>query len=110
MADQNYPHYREERLQTQTKGILRRKTHAMVWQDKRGFSSARAASDQPARSSHSSRAGSLRSFSSQSKSILSKKEPLVQLPLWVKPIVKEWTVRRAAEEGISASAFGAPIY
>src|SRR5689334_1764692 len=113
MADTKYPQYiqiAQERQEENKQLLRRRKTPQDVRQDKRGFPSARIAAMQPARDVKGSRAEEKESFSAQSQSIPAQSERLVQLVLWVKPIVKEWTVRRAREEDLSVSRFGSSLY
>jgi hypothetical protein len=113
MADTKYPQYiqiAQERQEENNQLLRRRKTPQDVRQDKRGFPSARSAAMQPARDAKGSRAKAIESFSAQSQSIPNQSERLVQLVLWVRPIVKEWTVRRAKEEDLSISRFGSSLY
>src|SRR5690349_592163 len=113
MADTKYPQYiqiAQERQEESKQLLRRRKTQQDVRQDKRGFSSARSATIQPARETQRPRAKEKESFSAQSQSIPTQTERLVQLVLWVKPIVKEWTVRRAREEDLTVSRFGSSLY
>ena len=113
MADTKYPQYiqiAQERQEENKQLLIRRKTPQDVRQDKRGFPSARSATTQPARDTQRPRAKEKESFSAQSQSIPAQSERLVQLVLWVKPIVKEWTVRRAREEDLSVSRFGSSLY
>jgi len=113
MADTKYPQYiqiAQERQEESKQLLRRRKTPQDVRQDKRGFPSARSATMQPARDTQRPRAEAKESFSAQSQSIPTQSERLVQLVLWVKPIVKEWTVRRAREEDLSVSRFGSSLY
>src|SRR3954470_4976681 len=113
MADIQFPQYRQiaqVRREETNQFPQRRKTPQDVRQDKRGFTTARPASSQPARPMQGSRAKAIERFSAQSQSIPVPSERLVQLVLWVKPIVKEWTVRRAKEEDLSVSRFGSSLY
>jgi hypothetical protein len=110
MADNNNPQKQKEKQQKTIQTRQERKTPIYIRQDKRGLVPARVASDQPARIADELRADAVGGFSSQSQNISSERKALEQLTLWVKPIVKEWTLRRAAEEGLSVSSFASALY
>jgi hypothetical protein len=78
-------------------------------QDKRGLSSARKSIKQPARIVTPAARIAVNNSSARSQNHVSANAPLVQLPLWVKPIVKAEVKRLAEINGISPSAQGAAL-
>jgi hypothetical protein len=80
-----------------------------VRQDKRGFSSARTASYQPARTDIPMRADQLNTKTARSQNSFIPSGPKEQLCLWVDPIVKAEIYRRAKREGLYPSTVGANL-
>ncbi len=78
-----------------------------VRQDKRAKSSARPASQQPARYKEVMRAKQMESNTARSQNNNTTKRKTTQLTLWVKPIVKAELERIAEQEGLTVSATGA---
>jgi hypothetical protein len=80
-----------------------------VWQDKRGLSSARKGTKQPARSATPAARSKVNNAFVRLQNHFSALAPLVQLPLWVKPIMKAEVQRMAEINDISPSAQGADL-
>jgi hypothetical protein len=80
-----------------------------VWQDKRAKLPARKGIKQPARSATPSARDKVNNNLARTQNRLSAAAPLVQLPLWVKPIVKAEVQRIAEMNDISPSAQGADL-
>jgi hypothetical protein len=109
MPDQKYPQFARNGLHSQSHDIMSAQPLRGVRQDKRGHSSARKGIKQPARTHTPSARIELNNPVARSQNHVSATAPLVQLPLWVKPIVKAEVQRMAEMNGISPSAQGAAL-
>jgi hypothetical protein len=113
MADTNFPQYIKKAQETKEERTCfpqRRKTPQDVRQDKIGLSSDRVASGQPDRIAAELRSDEEERFSAQSQNEFEYEGTLVPLQIWVKPIVKDETIRRAKRAGVSTSKFGRYVY
>jgi hypothetical protein len=90
-------------------GVINHQQVQHVRQDKRAFSRARTATNQPASLGKAMRAHQLNTKNSRSQKRHSSKRQTEQVTLWVKPIVKAELQRKAAQEGLSVSAVGAAL-
>jgi hypothetical protein len=109
MPDQKYPQFSRNGLRSPSHDILSKQSRSDVRQDKRGLSSARKGIKQPARIATPAARGKANNSLARTQNSLSAATPLVQLPLWVKPIVKAEVQRMAEMNGISPSAQGAAL-
>jgi hypothetical protein len=109
MPDQKFPQFARNSLRSQSHDIVSAQPLRGVRQDKRGLSSARKSIKQPARTQTPSARSGLNNTSARSQNHFTPNAPLVQLPLWVKPIVKAEVQRIAEMNGLSASAVGADL-
>jgi hypothetical protein len=109
MPDQKYPQFSRNGLRSPSHDILSKQPLRGVRQDKRGLSSARKGIKQPERIVTPSARGKVNNPVARTQNHLSATTPLVQLPLWVKPIVKAEVQRMAEMNGISPSAQGAAL-
>jgi hypothetical protein len=113
MADTKYPQYiqiAQERQEENKQLLIRRKTPQDVRQDKIGLVSDRVASRQPDRIAAELRSHEEARFSVQSQNEFEYEGTLVPLQIWVRPIVKDETIRRAKRAGVSTSKFGRSVY
>ena len=83
--------------------------NAGVWQDKRGSTSDRQGSDQPASVQQGRRSPRLNNTTPRSQDIPFVKMKAVPMQLWVNPIVKAEVQRQAELTGLSVSATGAAL-
>src|SRR5438552_6183912 len=90
-------------------GQAQRIVDATVWQDKRGTTSDRVASRQPASVANGHRSRSLSTNTPRTHPVPFSALKAVPLQLWVNPIVKAEVQRQAAFNGLSASAQGADL-
>jgi hypothetical protein len=109
MLDQKFPQFSRNSQRSQSHDILSEQPLRGVRQDKRGFTSARKSIKQPARIPTPGARTQLNNGLSRIQNAFSANAPLVQLPLWVKPIVKAEVQRMAEMNGISPSAQGAAL-
>jgi hypothetical protein len=109
MPDQKYPQFSRNRLRSPSHETFSAQPLRGVRQDKRGLSSARKSIKQPARIHTPAARIAVNNTSDRSQNHFSANAPLVQLPLWVKPIVKAEVKRMAEINGISPSAQGADL-
>jgi hypothetical protein len=109
MPDQKFPQFARNSLRSQSHDIVSAQPLRGVRQDKRGLSSARKSTKQPARIATPSARGKVNNLLARTQNHLSAAAPLVQLPLWVKPIVKSEVQRMAEMNGLSPSAQGAAL-
>jgi hypothetical protein len=109
MPYQKYPHSVRNGLRSPSGDTISELSRSDVRQDKRGFTSARKSTKQPARIPTPSARIALNNDSSRLQNALSANAPKVQLPLHVKPIVKAEVQRMAEINGISPSAQGADL-
>ena len=109
MPDQKYPRSSQHVLLSQSNDTFSEQPLRGVRQDKRGLSSARKSTKQPARIVTPSARTELSNRSSRVQNAFNANAPKVQLPLHVKPIVKAEVQRMAEINGISPSAQGAAL-
>ncbi|HEY1248262.1 MAG TPA: hypothetical protein VGE97_04675 [Nitrososphaera sp.] len=109
MPNNPHPHSQYHVFSNQKNTIKTKDAHGDVGQDKRANTSARAASDQPARSRILMRAEQSATKAQRSQNPSSDTRRRVQLTLWVRPIVKDEIERRAKREGIKPSPCGAAL-
>ena len=83
--------------------------NAEVWQDKRGSTSDRQGSAQPASVQQGLRSPRLNNTTPRSKDIPFVKMKAVPMQLWVNPLVKAEVQRQAELTGLSVSATGAAL-
>ena len=83
--------------------------NAEVWQDKRGSTSDRQGSVQPASVQQGRRSPCLNNTTPRSQDIPFVKMKAVPMQLWVNPIVKAEVQRQAELTGLSVSATGAAL-
>jgi hypothetical protein len=107
MPYRKYPLSARTILLSQSDDPLSAQPRRGVRQDKRGFASARKGIRQPARFATPSARIGMNNPVARSQNHVSASAPKVQLPLWVKPIVKAEVARAAKINGISPSAQGA---
>jgi hypothetical protein len=95
----------------QEQEIFQLQTYAGVGQDKRGKTTARSASPQPARSDIPHRAVPLNTKNTRSKNSNEDNFRTAQLTVWIEPRVKAEVIRRASELGGDAtpSSVGAEL-
>jgi hypothetical protein len=109
MPDQKFPQFTRNSLQPQSHDRLSAQPLRGVWQDKRATLPARKGIQQPARMATPSARSKVNNNLARTQNHLSAAAPLVQLPLWVKPIVKAEVQRLGEMSGLSASAQGAAL-
>jgi hypothetical protein len=109
MPDQKFPQFSRNGLASPSHDIVSAQPLRGVRQDKRAKLPARKGTKQPARTHTPSARIGLINGSARSQNQFSATAPLVQLPLWVKPIVKAEVKRMAEINGISPSAQGAAL-
>jgi hypothetical protein len=109
MPDQKFLQFSRNGLASQSHDIVSAQPLRGVRQDKRGLTSARKSTKQPARTHPPAARITLNNTSSRSQNHFSANAPKVQLPLHVKPIVKAEVQRLAEINGISPSAQGAAL-
>jgi hypothetical protein len=109
MPDQKYPQFSRNGLRSPSHDTSSAQPLRGVRQDKRAKLPARKGTKQPARTHTPSARIGLINGSARSQNQFSATAPLVQLPLWVKPIVKAEVKRMAEINGISPSAQGAAL-
>jgi len=85
------------------------KVYEKVWQDKRGTSSDRTGSRQPASVQNGSRSPGVSTTIPRSQTGHAAKMKAAPLQVWVNPIVKAEIKRMAEINGVSASAQGAAL-
>jgi hypothetical protein len=109
MPDQKYPQFSHNGLRSPSDDTISELSRSDVWQDKRAKLPARKGIKQPARTHTPSARGKVNNPLARTQNHLSATAPLVQLQLWVKPIVKAEVQRVAEINGISPSAQGADL-
>ena len=109
MPDQKFPQFSRNGLASPSHDTSSAQPLRGVRQDKRAKLPARKGTKQPARTHTPSARIGLINGSARSQNQFSATAPLVQLPLWVKPIVKAEVQRMAEINGISPSAQGAAL-
>ena len=109
MPYQKYPRSSQHVLLSQSNDTFSQQPLRGVPQDKRGLTSARKSTKQPARIVTPSARTELSNRSSRVQNAFNANAPKVQLPLHVKPIVKAEVQRMAEINGISPSAQGAAL-
>jgi hypothetical protein len=109
MPYQKYPQFSRNGLRYQSHDTSSAQPLRGVWQDKRAKLPARKGTKQPARTHTPSARIGLINGSARSQNHFNRNAPLVQLPLWVKPIVKAEVQRIAEINGLSPSAQGAAL-
>ena len=109
MPDLKYPRSSQHVLLSQSNDTFSKQPLRGVGQDKRASSRARKSTKQPARLATPSARTQLNNGVSRAQNAFNANAPLVQLPLWVKPIVKAEVQRMAEMNDISPSAQGAAL-
>ena len=111
MLNPKLPHSQSDIFQKQEKPQKTKDAVGDVRQDKRGKSTARSASAQPARSDIPHRAVPLNTKTTRSKNTNDDNFRSAQLTLWIEPRVKAEVIRRASELGGDAtpSSVGAEL-
>jgi len=111
MPNNLHPHSQRNIFINQEKTAKNKDAHGDVRQDKRGKTTARAATAQPARSHIPMRAVPLNTKTTRSQNTPVDNSRTAQLTLWVEPRVKAEVQRRAAESGgkLTPSAVGAAL-
>jgi hypothetical protein len=109
MPDQKFPQFARNSLRTQSRDTVSAQPLRGVWQDKRAKLPARKGIQQPARMPTPSARGRVNNPGARSQNHVSANSRLVQLPLWVKPIVKAEVQRMAEMNDLSPSAQGAAL-
>ena len=111
MPNNLHPHSQRNIFINQEKTAKNKDAHGDVRQDKRGKTTARSASPQPARSHIPMRAVPLNTKTTRSQNTPVDNSRTAQLTLWVEPRVKAEVQRRAAESGgkLTPSAVGAAL-
>jgi hypothetical protein len=111
MTMTKYPHSQRNIFTNQEKGTKNKDAHGDRRQDKRGETTARSASPQPARSHIPMRAEQLNTKTTRSQKSFIDNSRIAQLTLWVEPRVKAEVIRRATEIGGKAtpSSVGAEL-
>ena len=111
MANNLHPHSQRNIFINQEKTAKNKDAHGDVRQDKRGKTTARRATPQPARSDIPMRAVQLNTKTPRSQNTNIDDSRIAQLTLWVEPRVKAEVIRRATEIGGKAtpSSVGAEL-
>jgi hypothetical protein len=111
LVNQKLPHNQSEIFQNEEKPKKNKDAVGDVRQDKRGQSTARSASPQPARSDIPYRAVPLNTKTSRSQKTNEDNFRTAQLTVWIEPRVKAEVIRRASESGRGAtpSSVGAQL-
>jgi hypothetical protein len=97
MANTNPPHFSQDIFQNRAKPGKTGKALGGLRQDKRGSSTARRPSTEPARSATPQRADTLDTKSTRSPRGTGDQTRTVQMSIWVKPIVKAEIQRLVAQ-------------
>jgi hypothetical protein len=97
MANTNPPHFSQDIFQNRAKPGKTGKALGGLRQDKRGSSTARRPSTEPARSATPQRADTLDTRSTRSPRGTGDQTRTVQMSIWVKPIVKAEIQRLVAQ-------------
>jgi hypothetical protein len=97
MANTNPPHFSQDIFQNRAKPGKTGKALGGLRQDKRGSSTARGPSTEPARSATPQRADTLDTKSTRSPRGTGDQTRTVQMSIWVKPIVKAEIQRLVAQ-------------
>jgi hypothetical protein len=105
------PQIQSEIYQNQEKATKNKDAHGDVRQDKRGKTTARPATPQPARYDIPMRAVQLNTKTTRSQNTNIDNSRTAQLTVWVEPRVKAEVIRRATEIGGKAtpSSVGAEL-
>ena len=111
MANNLHPHSQRNIFINQEKTAKNKDAHGDVRQDKRGKTTARRATPQPARSDIPMRAVQLNTKTPRSQNTNIDDSRIAQLTLWVEPRVKAEVIRRATEIGgkATSSSVGAEL-